>query len=167
GPPIDTARANQIRSWIESGFARFERDASREDAPAAYGLARAARGFVIWQANASEAGRSEAARLFAEAREHMSDYAAARNLAAITRPLAQGTDFDSAAAATLHRELLAAVGLDPRDVIVLDNLERVYRALLATPVPEVVTGGSDLVQERLDVVRAARAKAPGAPTELR
>lgn len=145
-----------FKKWIDDGFTRFERAVPPDESAAAYGLSRAVRGFVRWKDQRDATARADAARLFAEAKELMPEYARARNLAAVTRPFMAGSpSLDAAAVAAMSRELLAAVALDPRDAAVLGTLERLY-AFLAEQ-PDLSPYAADDLKNRLGVVRAARA----------
>jgi hypothetical protein len=152
---LDGERVQRIRAWIDAGFARFEGAVRVNEGPSAYGLARAVRGFVTWDLQPKE--RAAAAALFAEARALMPQYAAARNLAAVTRPLAGDAPLDKAALDRLHRELVGAIALDPRDAFALGNLDQLYRTLNARPALSMLK--SQDIEQRLAIVKAARAKA--------
>ena len=134
--PRFSASTQELRRYsaaVGSGFDRFERTTTAAEAPSAFGLARAVRGFVLWS-DEGAGDRSSAARLFSESASLMPDYAGARNLAAITRPFLAGSPMlDAPIAARLNGDLLAAIALDPRDPVVLGNLDRLYRMYQARP----------------------------------
>ena len=157
GADLGAERSRAIRTWIDQGFAHYERAVPADNARAAYGLARAVRGFATWQLQPDASGRAAAAQLFAEARTFMPEYAAARNLAAVTRPLATDGKLDAKAAGKMHRELVGAVALDPRDAFVLANLDRLYRAMKAQPALSSLEPRE--LDQRMAVVREARVKA--------
>jgi hypothetical protein len=157
GEGLGGERLNNIGKWIDAGFVRFEGAVRAEEGPAAYGLARAVRGFATWQLRPDAAGRAAAARLFAEARTFMPEYAAARNLAAVTRPLATELKLDAQAIDKMHRDLVGAVALDPRDAFVLGNLDRLYRTMRAQPALSSLKPHE--LDQRMAVVQAAREKA--------
>jgi len=157
GEGVGADTVPRVRAWIDAGFARFESAVRAEDGPAAYGLARAVRGFATWQGQPDAAGRAAAARLFAEARTYMPDYAAARNLAAVTRPLAAELKLDAETLDKMHRELLGAIALDPRDAFVLGNLDRLYRTMVARPALSAFKPQE--LHQRMAVVKAASGKA--------
>jgi hypothetical protein len=154
---IDPAARTRFSAAMEARLSQFESTVPATDAAAAHGLANAMRGFVLWQQGPGPQ-RTEAARRFAQAVALMPEYAAARNLAAITRPLlAEGT-VDARSMARLGRNLTGALALDPADRIVLDNIERVYELYAARS--EWSPHPSDQVQDRLAVVRETRARLP-------
>ena len=158
GPGFGSVPIERTRAAIDAGLRRFEAAVAAENAQAARGLARAMQGFLRWDADNTAEGRAQAAGLFADARARMPEYAAARNLAAVTRPLLPGEAFDARSLARLGRELTGALALDPGDGIVLGNLERVYRVYAAQP--EWSPFGTESVAQRLAVVQATRARLP-------
>ena len=125
----------QVTRWIsavDGGFARYERSTTPGEATAALGLARAVQGFILWKDVSSE--RLKAARLCTESKQFAPDFSAARNLAAVTRPLLGGTPtLNRETVGKLSSELLSALALDPRDGVVLDNLDRLYRLFETRP----------------------------------
>jgi hypothetical protein len=147
----------RISTAIDGGFASFEATVPADTAPAAYGLARAIRGFVLWEAD----GRAKAAALFEDVGAGMPDYAAARNLAAVTQPLRTDAVFDASSARRLGRRLVGALALDPADRIVLDNLDRLYRVYAERPEWSPFTATE--IAQRQAVVQAASAKARAVP----
>jgi hypothetical protein len=152
---------NRWRSWIDAGFARFQEAVGDADAPEATGVAQAVRGFVLWTKPGETNERVQAARLFADARERMPDYAAARNLAAVTQPLlVEASALDKSAAALMGRQLLGALALDSGADAVLYNLERYYRALAERP--QLSPYPPDDLVRRLDVVRDMKSRLPSA-----
>lgn len=151
---VEGAGAASMRASISDGFTRFERAVSAEEARAPYGLARAVQGFVAWDLGDPK-NRADAARLFAEARALMPEYADARNLAAVTQPLLDAKGLDKASAATLGRDLAGALALDPDDTVVLGNLERVYTVFAAQPTLSPFT--QEELSRRMAVVRAVQA----------
>jgi hypothetical protein len=153
----DGDRVRRIHTWIDAGFARFESAVRADDGPAAYGLARAVRGFVTWDLEPGPQGRAAAARLFAETRALMPEYAAARNLAAVTHTLATDAQLDKAALDKLHSDLVGAVALNRRDAFALGNLDQLYRTMSAKPALSVLKAQD--VDQRLAIVKAARATA--------
>jgi hypothetical protein len=158
GGVSDPKTRTRIVAAIDAGFQRFEGAVPADDAPAVFGLARAIQGFVLWDSDATAAGRARAATLFADARASMPEYAAARNLAAVTRPLRADAAFNAKSAARIDRELIGALALDPADDVVLDNLERVYQVYAMRQ--EWSPFSAEEVSQRLALVKAARAKAP-------
>jgi hypothetical protein len=141
GSGLAGAARERALAAIDAGLARFERafegHSEGGEAGAALGLGRAMQGFARWDAGpgtAAAAARAQAAELFAQARSRMPEYAAARNLAAITRPLlrapaeaAPGPMLDARSLDRLARELTGALALDPADAQALENMDRVYR----------------------------------------
>jgi hypothetical protein len=156
GVPEPAARARMVAA-IDASLRYFESAVPAKDAPAAYGLARAMRGFVLWEAGSTEE-RAQAATLFADAGARMPEYAAARNLAAVTRPLLPGGTLDAKSISRLGRNLTGALALDPADRIVLDNMERVYQLYAVRD--EWSPFSADEVANRLAVVRDTRARLP-------
>lgn len=157
GSAVDRDLRTRLHGWIENGFGRFEQTVSSNDAPAAYGLASAVRGFMLWASRTDAKARAEAATLFGQARTLMPEYAAARNLAAVTQPFRSEGPFNAEVLTRLGRELVGAVALDPSDAIALGNLDRVYR--LFESHPPLSPYSTDELKQRLAVVQSARAKA--------
>jgi len=153
GTGLDTGRQQQLRGWIEKGLGGFERAVTAESAPAPYGIAAGIRGFLLWQRSDDQAARAQAKAYFMKAREHMSDYGAARNLAAV----GESADvlLDKKALGHLHEELLGALGLEPRDPVLLANLETVYAAMSRNPTISPLSKAT--VAERTRVVQASKA----------
>jgi hypothetical protein len=157
--PEFKATPAQVAGWtsaIESRFARFERMENKLDASSPIGLADAIRGFVLWAASPPD--RAAAAQLFDESRSMMPDYGAARNLAAVTRPLlGDSSSIDGPGAARLSKELLGALALDPRNDVVLGNLDRLYRVFTDRPV--LSPFGAAELASRMAAVKVARGSA--------
>ncbi|MBA4177063.1 MAG: hypothetical protein C0505_10965 [Leptothrix sp. (in: Bacteria)] len=150
-PPFERTQAA-----IEAALQRFEVAVIADDAPAAHGLAQAMRGFLEWDAGA--ATRQTAARRFAQALKLMPEYAAARNLAALTRPLQAGAALDAKVVARMARELNGALALDPGDRLVLDNMERLLGVYAVRG--DWSPYDAEAVAQRLAIVKATRAKVP-------
>ncbi|MGC4000458.1 MAG: hypothetical protein QM767_24640 [Anaeromyxobacter sp.] len=148
------------RAWMVAALERFPGDA--DEAPEAAGVARALRGFAAWTAPRQGEGRGEAARMFAEARARLPDHAAARNLAGVTAPFRDAPGGQEAprlgapAVEALHRELLGALALDPRDPAVLQNLALLYEALATDPAAGNALPRAEAAR-RLERVRARQA----------
>lgn len=156
GAAFGAAPRERTRAAIDGALQRYEQAVDADDAPAAYGLARAMQGFLDWGARPEQ--RTQAAQRFAEARKLMPEYAAARNLAAVTRPLLAGDVLDGPVTARLVRELNGALALDPGDRTVLDNMERVYKVYTARR--DWSPYDPEAVAQRLATVQATRARAP-------
>jgi hypothetical protein len=151
-PPFARYSPERARDAFDAGMRRFEAAVPAAEAPAAYGLARALRGFMQWEADTSNEGRAKAAELFKEAQADMPEYAAARNLAAVTRPLRAGATFDAPSSARLGSELVGALALAPGDAVVLDNLQRVYK--LYADRPQLSPFDAREVKQRQQVIKA-------------
>jgi hypothetical protein len=102
--------------------------------------------------------RGSAARLFAETKMLMPEYAAARNLAAVTRPfISDRLVLDMGIVENMGMDLLAAIALDPRNEPVLANLEALYA--FSRSKPKVSPFTAQELTNRLAIVRTARAEA--------
>jgi hypothetical protein len=154
----EPARLTRLSAWIEQAFARFETAVSADEANTAYGLARAMRGFILWDRRGEAEARSSAARLFAEAKTLLSEYAAARNLAAVTHPfMADRLRLDKDVIEKMGMDLLAAIALEPRNKPALANLEALYA--FARRQPDVSPFSVQDLTHRLAIVRTARTQA--------
>jgi hypothetical protein len=85
----------------------------------------------------------------------MPEYAAARNLSAVTRPLLATGRLDAASAGELGRELVGALALAPSDGIVIANLDRLYQ--LYEEQPAWSPYAKPELSQRIEVVKALRA----------
>lgn len=147
--PMEAAERRRTERAIERGLQRYEQALSADQAPLAWGLAAALRGWLAWEAGQREAALAQ----FERSRALMPDYAGARQLVALARASLAGPELGEAGSARLSRELMAALALAPDRPELLGNLERLLDFFGRRP--EWSPYPAEQLGQRQEILRAA------------
>ena len=155
--PLTTSPARQFAA-VERGFADYEKSIGRDAAPEALALALQMKGVLLWtmpelRPSAAQA-RSDAARLFEDARAVLPESPGSRALAAVTSAYLKGEPaVTKDSLERINEGLLDALAVNAGYAPALRNLEKVYAYSAAAPAASPY--GNEELGRRLQIVRGA------------
>ncbi|MGH8628805.1 MAG: hypothetical protein ACREYC_27280, partial [Gammaproteobacteria bacterium] len=151
----------RLRTWMETAFARYEREVGTDAAREAIALSRVLLGKIVWSQSyrlANPGAAKPGAELFREAWTLIPESSEARNLAAVTSQLLR-TEYELTreSIAAINTGLLGAIAMDGRNLQALRNLENLYRYAMTQP--ELSTYTRPELEQRLTLLKEAQAAA--------